>query len=467
MKTSPQQIAAYTGGSWCKQPRAPIAGFCFDARQIQPGQCFVALSDGVRDGHDFIAQAAKGGAVAAIVEKLQPSALPQLQVTDSLVALGAIGAAIRAQFNKPVVAITGSCGKTSTKEMLRLLLGEDRTHATAGNWNNRIGVPMTLFGLDAAAQDFAVIEAGINQPQEMTQLGQMIQADLSVLTNIGPAHLELLGSLENIAAEKSMLAHYAKADSPIILPAAALSYPAYAKLAHRAIVLLPTGEAAPDFPVREIVRYSIAAEPSLPVVSADETQAGLPRLLQSQTLSLAGETYRIASPSRGIASNAALAIVAAQQLGISAPELRARIEAWQPAGNRGRIATVGEQTFYIDCYNANPASMADALEAFAHSTPQSVARYYILGVMNELGDTAPAQHQAIGRLLQLRPQDRAAFIGPAALTQAYAAGAAADQCLCAENIEKIKSTVAPFKGAIFLKGSRSYQLEQLLPKLTS
>lgn len=469
MKTSPEQIAKWTGGSWLNEPSVQLNGFCFDARQIQPGQCFVALSGGARDGHDFIEQAAKGGAIAAIVETAKPIALPQLQVTDSLVALGAIGAAMRAQFKHPVVGITGSCGKTSTKEMLRLLLGEKRTHATAGNWNNRIGVPMTLFGLDSAEQDFAVIEAGINQSGEMAELGQMIHSDLSILTNIGPAHLELLGTLENIAAEKSLLATHAAEDAPIILPAEALRYTAYAALAKRAIALLPEGEATPSLPAREIVRYSIVAQASLPVNPSLETRAGMPTLLQSQEVFIDNQSYRIASPSRGIATNAALAIVAARQLGITEDVIRERIEAWRPAGSRGRIETQGAQTFYIDCYNANPASMADALEAFVQSTPQAVARLYILGGMNELGTSAPAQHESIGQKLQLRSQDRAIFVGSGQLTQAYqagalAAGASAAQLIIAENIEKIKSTVAPFEGAIFLKGSRSYQLEQLLPK---
>lgn len=443
---NPEQLAQYTGGSWSTSTPPAIDGFCFDARQIQSGQCFVALSGGARDGHEFIKQAAQGGAVAAIVERLLPISLPQLQVTDSLVALGAIGAAVRSQFKQPVIGVTGSCGKTSTKEMLRVLLGESRTHATAGNWNNRIGVPMTLFGLDSITHDFAVIEAGINQPDEMGQLGQMIQADLNVLTNIGPAHLELLGSLENVAAEKSLLAQHAVSDSPIVLPADALRFPAYARLAERAIVLVGAEEAAPELSVREVVRYHL-----------DGVAGG------RHELCLGGQSYLIASPSRGIASNAALAIVAAQRLGVDAADIRERIQAWRPSGSRGRIEAFGAQTFYIDCYNANPASMQDALQAFVRSAPQGVARLYILGAMNELGDFAVEQHQAIGRQLKVRPQDRAIFIGPAALTQAYAAGVASDQCVCVENFEKVKSTVAQFEGAIFLKGSRSYQLEKLLP----
>ena len=229
----PQDLAGWTGGSWFNEPKVAIEGLCFDARQIKPGQCFIALKISARDGHEFLEQAVRGGAVAAIVENPKPIALPQLKVSDSLVALGAIGAALRSKFSKPVVAITGSCGKTSTKEMLRCLLGEDRTHATAGNWNNRIGVPMTLSGLDSKQQDFAVIEAGINQPDEMVQLGGMIQADLNVLTNIEAAHLELLSSLENIASEKSFLTELAKPGSPIILHVDALRYNAFKKLAHR------------------------------------------------------------------------------------------------------------------------------------------------------------------------------------------------------------------------------------------
>lgn len=442
----PQKLSAWSGGSWVGEPPASINGFCFDARQIQPGQCFVALSGGARDGHDFIEQAAKGGAVAALVEQAQELSLPQLQVADSLAALGMIAAAVRRQFTQPVVAVTGSCGKTSTKEILRCLLG-DTCHATAGNWNNLIGVPMTLFGLDPSCQDFAVIEAGINQPGEMAALGQMIRADLNVLTNIGAAHLELLGSEANIAAEKSLLVRHAAQDSPLILPAEALGYSAYAALADRAIVLLSEGEPVPALPVRKMVYYKIV----------------------EQTLCLGSQSYAIASPSHGMATNAALAIVAARELGIAEADIRQRIEAWRPVGNRGRIATLGAQTFYIDCYNANPSSMVDALDAFDRSTPQDVPCFYILGAMNELGVAAAEQHAAIGRLLRLRPQDRAAFIGPDDLTLAYENGALSEEIAVrhlerAANIEKIKSTVAQFEGAIFLKGSRSYQLEKLLPE---
>ena len=451
----PQHLADWTGGSWLDEPSVAIEDFCFDARQIKPGQCFVALSLGARDGHEFLEQAAKSGAVAAIVETSKPIALPQLKVPDSLVALCAIGAAVRSKFPKPVVGISGSCGKTSTKEMLRCLLGEDRTHATVGNWNNLIGVPMTLFGLDSSLHDFAVIVAGINQPNEMRQLGEMIQADLIILTNIEPAHLELLGSMEGIATEKSLITESAKPDSPIILPVDALRYHAYKKLAHRAIVLLPVGVTAPDLPCKQIIRYEITEQ------MKDQGATVSPQVFQQVIID--GRSYPIASPSLGIATNSALAIVAAKHLGSVESEIRERIEKWRPTGNRGCIETYGEQTFYIDCYNANPSSMADALDAFERITPQGMARFYILGAMDELGTTAPVQHKAIGRLLKLRPEDRAAFVGSNVLTEAYASAISAQQYIRSDSAEKIKSIIAQFRGAIFLKGSRTYSLEKLLP----
>ena len=451
-----EELAEWTGGIWVNESRVQVSGFCFDARQIQPGQCFVALSGGARDGHDFIEQAAQIGAAAALVETPKDLEIPQLQVDDTLIAMAKVATAVRVQFRKPVVGVSGSCGKTSTKEMLRGLLGDVRCHATAGNWNNRIGVPMTLFGLNSAQQDFAVIEAGINQPKEMRHLGTMIQADLTIITNVGPAHLELLGSLENVALEKCQLAQEAKIDSAVILPVSVLEYPAFAGIADRVIELVCDDQRPSNLDVKETVHYQI--EPS--------------SCSLSQILKLSGVSYKIASASRGIAVNAALAITAASRLGVSSKKIQPQIEAWRPSEDRGRIEKLGEQTFYIDCYNANPASMKDAMSAFVQTAPQDVARLYILGAMNELGELAEAEHEKSGQQLRLRVEDRACFVGPASLTEAYSkgasnSGASDDQLVCAEKSEFIKSIVADFKGAIFLKGSRSYQLEKLLPQQIS
>lgn len=439
----PQQLAAWTGGEWL-DGRLPekVNGFCFDARQLETGHGFIALTGGARDGHEFIAQAEAQGAVAAVVERPTDAGLPQLVVADTLLAMEAIATAHRAAFNHPVIGITGSCGKTSTKEMLRLVMGGEQAHATAGNWNNRIGVPMTLFDLDVAKHHAAVIEAGINQPGEMSHLGSMIGADCVIITNIGPAHLELLGTVENVAAEKVQLFHKAQPEALLILPNSAYQMPALAACADRAIVLAKVNEAVSPEP-KQIVRY---------------------RLNGSQ-LRIGDRSYRIESSSSGICLNAALAIVAGQVMGRSSDQVTA-IEDWQPDAKRGRVASKGGQTFYIDCYNANPTSMVDAFKAFVDAVPVGLPRCYVLGAMNELGSNELRLHREVAESLKLRQRDRVCLVGPQHLTNAYCEGLSVqpEQITVADSVEKIDSVIAPYSGAIFLKGSRSYALEKLLPE---
>lgn len=447
----PECLAKITGGEWHAGQPVAVGGFCFDTRKIGRGDCFVALQTENRDGHDFLPDAAAKGASSALTARVVDCDLPQLVVADPLSALGAIAADTRAQFSKPVVGITGSCGKTSTKEMLRLLLGESTTHATAGNWNNRIGVPMTLLGLDSRKHTFVVIEAGINQPGEMALLGGMIRADLSILTNIGPAHLELLGSLEGIAEEKSKLARQSRQDAPVILPAEALQYPAYAKMASRCIAVCFDDEALPQG-TKEVVACRI-----MPTANG-----------MKMKVMIEGQTYTVRSSSMGIARNAALAIVAARSLGVPDQTLAERIRQWAPESTRGRVVDTGDRFYYVDCYNANPASMHDSLQAFQNSAPTDLPRCYVIGAMNELGESAEPFHLAVGGGLRLRPEDRVVFVGPGALNAAYLRGVEtqgipAGQVQCVENIDCIESMVADFKGALFLKGSRAYHLENLLP----
>ena len=444
-------IAQWANGNWIGTVPERISGFCFDTRLMKPGQCFVALNCTSGDGHDYIRRAAQAGAVAALVEQERSLSLPQLKVANTLDAMGDIARAVRVYFNKPVIAVTGSCGKTTTKEMLRILLGESVTLATEGNWNNLIGVPMTLYNLDAQKQDFAVIEAGINQPGEMALLGKMIHPSLNILTNIGAAHLELLGTVDNVASEKSLLVQYAAENSPVILTADAFRFPAYRALAERAIVLLIEGQSEPSLPAKSIVYYGLCTD-----------RKG------NQIVTIDQHSYTIASPSIGFATDAALAIVAARTLGITDTDIRERIESWRPSVHRGCTQKAKFQVFYIDCYNANPTSMMDALDAFDLSVAEDTDRYYILGAMNELGESAIKHHINIGEKLTLRPQDSAVFVGPDLLTKAYEdgalkAGAHAGQLLRVDNVKKITSSVALYKGAIFLKGSRSYHLEELIP----
>ncbi|MBP6307435.1 MAG: UDP-N-acetylmuramoyl-tripeptide--D-alanyl-D-alanine ligase, partial [Opitutaceae bacterium] len=199
---SPTQLAQWTGGRWTAQPVSPLSGFSVDSRLLRSGQVFVALTTGRRDGHDFLGSAASQGASAALVARaVQNVALPQLVVPDVLVAFQAIAREHRRLFRGPVVGITGSCGKTSTKNLLAALLGGEGggVLATEGNLNNHIGVPLTLTRLDPLIHRFAVVEAGISAPGEMSPLAGMIEPEVAITTLIAPAHLAELGGLAGVA----------------------------------------------------------------------------------------------------------------------------------------------------------------------------------------------------------------------------------------------------------------------------
>ena len=443
MEFCPLELAEWVQGSWRDSDMSErIKGFCFDTRKIREGDCFLALSHGIRDGHDFIDEAIKNGAIAAIVERPVEFPIPQLIVSDTVLALGALGSVARSRFKGSILGITGSCGKTSTKDMLKRLLGESRTHATAGNWNNRIGVPMTLSGL--GKQKFAVIEAGINEPGEMELIGQMIRADWVVVTGIGAAHLEKLGSLDRVAREKSELIRQARPHVKVVLPFAAYRMSAFREFAGCSIVLAEENESVLPEP-DSIIRYS-------------QTACGV---------KLFDTDFPVESASCGIRSNAALAITVAHRLGVPLEVIRKRMIGWQPAADRGRIIHLDRQTFYIDCYNANPSSMLDALSAFKTLMREELPRGYILGVMDELGTSAAELHRKVGEALQLRKQDRVWLVGGEDRAIAYRSGIESryfNQVILSGSVKKIKSDVAQFKGALFLKGSRSCRLEQFLPE---
>ena len=180
---NPSDLAAWTGGRWTRPPAAPLRGFHFDSRRLEPGIVFVALPGAQRDGHDFLPAAAAGGAAAALVARARPEAdLPQLVVGDTLRAWQSIARQHRRAFAGPVVGISGSAGKTSTKDLLALLLGAAArgVAATEGNFNNELGVPLTLTQLEPARHRWAVIEAGISAPGEMDRLAAMIAPDVAV-----------------------------------------------------------------------------------------------------------------------------------------------------------------------------------------------------------------------------------------------------------------------------------------------
>ncbi|OYV46428.1 MAG: hypothetical protein B7X06_03630, partial [Verrucomicrobia bacterium 21-51-4] len=226
-----QRLAHWAQGSWQGAGRVAITGFTNDTRRLVPGQCFVALKSPTRDGHAFLEDARKAGASAALVSEANPSVeLPQLVVADTLESFQAIAREHRNQLNIPVVGITGSCGKTSTKDLLQILLGKNETLATQGNLNNTLGVPLTLASINPQIHRHAVIEAGMNQVGEMDCLGWMIQPDLALVTNVVAAHGGYVGGLEGVAREKSVLPKQVSPNGLAIFPIECLRFDTFAEL---------------------------------------------------------------------------------------------------------------------------------------------------------------------------------------------------------------------------------------------
>lgn len=452
---APSQLAEWSGGRWVTEPTATLSGFGVDTRTLKSGQVFVALRTEKRDGHDFLEAARSAGAAAAIVaHHVDGSPLAQLVVADPLLAFQAIARAHRLLFKGPVVGITGSCGKTSTKELVALLLGgaEAGVLATEGNLNNHLGVPLTLTRLDPSAHRFAVIEAGISGPGEMDVLADMIRPDLAITTLIGPAHLQELGGLEGVAREKSKLGSGVRAAGVAVFSGQCAGFAAYRDLEVSRMIVEPAPVLRPEQPPRDTVYFTTTQREETTAVSM---AFGLPP----------PDVFTFRKVSEGMAQNAALAICSARWLGVPVDLIKTRIAGWGAARWRGEVIRSGGRLYYVDCYNANPASMRDALQAFAGVAPAVQPRLYLLGCMEELGPDAPFFHQQIGAGLALRTGDHAVVLGGEAASLRVgllAAGALPAQVEHASDSAALAPLVAAWQGSVFVKGSRRYQLEKAL-----
>ncbi len=449
-----------------------ICGFNQDTRALTTGQMFVALKTDKRDGHDFLGEAQAKGAVAALVaHEVSGSTLPQLIVVDPLAAFQRIAREHRREFHGTVVGVTGSAGKTSTKDMLAVLLGgnpsayategnmnksahrddgmgreHDTVLKTEGNLNNHIGVPLTLTKLNPARHRAAIIEAGINMPGEMEGLAEMIEPDHCLVTLVGPAHLALLGSLEGVAYEKSRLPAATRSGGLNVFPVACWAYESFRALTNP-LVLVPANEGMVKVS-GPTLSYTVLHRPERTEVILENKRKFIFRRV-----------------SGGMAQNAALALALASTLGIDDVTLQTRLHTWQPSKWRGELQRVGEALVYCDFYNANPASMADAISAFTSLVKPELARLYVLGCMEELGEGAAEYHRQLGRLILLRPGDALFVLGAqaAAVREGLLEnGNDPAQVSVIEDVAPVRARLVGYQGAVFLKASRRYQLETVL-----
>jgi UDP-N-acetylmuramoyl-tripeptide--D-alanyl-D-alanine ligase len=416
-----------------------------DSRSLVPGALFVAIPGDRFDGNDFVPEAEAKGAAGALVSRLAATPLPQIEVRDSRRALGAMARAWRASFSIPIVAVTGSSGKTTVKELVAAILGVSRSICvTQGNLNNDIGVPLTLMRL-TAEHDAAVIELGANHLGEIDYLATLVQPTVGIITNAAAAHLEGFGSLEGVAQGKGELLDH--------LPRAGTA------------VLNADDRFRSEWAVRSrcefTVTFGVAA-------NADCHVLGEPHFMA------AGSEFRMRLPDgdeadvwlpllgRQNVANALAAAAAAQAVGASTEDIVAGLARVTPV--RGRLRALPGRhgaTVIDDSYNANPASVRAALD---HLAVLGGRRVFVFGNMAELGPTALALHNEIGEYARGRC-DQLIAIGDLAAESARAFGVAAQRVA---DIDAARAALEPLLGpdvTVLVKGSRVMGLDRLVKTL--
>jgi UDP-N-acetylmuramoyl-tripeptide--D-alanyl-D-alanine ligase len=365
---SAAELAAIFG-----QPCAfDVSGISFDTRTLAPGDLFVALSD-ARDGHEFVAAAFAKGAAGALVSR--PTTGAVLLVDDTLAGLRRLAAAGRARARAKIIAVTGSVGKTTTKEMLRRMLsGFGTVHAAAASFNNHIGVPLTLACLPPNA-DFGIFEIGMNHPGEIAPLASLVRPDVAIITAIARAHIGLMGSEKAIAVEKASI-------FGALAPGGVAIYPA--GTAHEALLAtaVPAG-----------VQALAAGGPTARLVALEQTGQD-----SRLTVELGGVTASLTldAPGAHMAENALTALAAAAALGLDIAQAAAALDGFAPVAGRGArrpLAVPGGQAWLLDeSYNASPSAVRAALSVLALQPGRHVA---VLGDMLEMGEHALTEHLAL------------------------------------------------------------------------
>jgi UDP-N-acetylmuramoyl-tripeptide--D-alanyl-D-alanine ligase len=442
-----QDLLEATGG----RMDTPFAarGLSIDTRTIRPGDLFVALRGESGDGHAFVAEALAKGAAGAMVH-CEGEGARRLLVDDTLAGLHHLGGYARRRFAGRLVAVTGSVGKTTTKEMLRTALSAlGRTHAAVASYNNHWGLPLTLARTPRDA-DYCVAEIGMNHAGEIAPLARLARPHVAVITAVEKAHIGFLGSIEAIADEKAAMLSGLEPDGVAVLPADT--------------PLLPRLRAAAGD--ARVVTFGMAA-------SADVRLVGLSMAAEASdiTAEFAGERFRfhLAAPGRHMALNALAALAAAVHAANAPPErIALALEGFSPVAGRGarrQIAVPGGTALLLDeSYNGNPASVRAALAVLRLQPARR--RVAVLGDMLELGDAGPAEHRALAAYVTAAADCLFACGALMAglydtLPQPIRAGYAADSAALAPLVTR---AIAP-GDAILIKGSLGSRMKRIVDAL--
>lgn len=427
----------------------PIARVHTDSRSLQPGDLFVALKGERFDANDFVPQARAAGAVAAIAHSgLAQAGLPGIEVPDSLLALGALAAGWRAQFDLPLMAVTGSNGKTTVTQMLASILAAhagDAALATRGNLNNAIGVPQTLLRMHAQHR-LGVIELGMNHPGEIAYLADLVRPAVALVNNAQREHLEFMHTVQAVAEENGAVLAVLPADGVAVFPAGDPYTPLWRGLAG----------------TRSCVTFGATGD--VHCTQAD-WQGGAWQLQISTPNGNLGCTLGIAG--RHNVANALAATACALAAGVPLSAIAQGLTAFAPVKGRSRAFSVAsgnrQITVVDDSYNANPDSMQAAIEVLAELPGP---RLLVMGDMGEVGDQGPQFHAEAGAHAQARGIEQLFTLGAQSAHAAAAFGAGPHF----DNMALLQAAVRaalPTVGSLLIKGSRFMKMEQVLAALES
>ena len=433
---------ALGGGKVTGRKPATFTGISTDTRAIRPGALFVALVGDRFDGHDYLSAAASAGATGALVRRGTPpvAGLILFEADDTLRAFGQLARARRRRLKGPVVAITGTNGKTSTKEMLAAVLGTRyKTYATRANLNNLVGVPLTI--LEAPADTEAlIVEAGANLPGEIPRYREIIEPTITIVTNAVAGHLEGFGSLAGVVQEKLSLT--------------------------QSVSLAIVGVDPPELAVGARQRAEQVRTAALRDAELIPDQVTLDQMAQP-VITIGGNRFTLAARGLHQADNAMRVWAVVEALDLDRKSAAAALERFSIPGGRGELLQEGELTILNDCYNANPQSFRAAI-ATAAALRGSRRLVFVAGTMRELGEDAPALHQEIAEaLVDLHPELLAAVGDFVPALKPYAGALRHRLVTAADPLALIPVLAQHLRGdeLVVLKASRGVALERILPAL--
>lgn len=459
-----ENLRQVTGGRWLMRTTDSAAalepqGVSTDSRAITRGQIFVALRGERFDGHNYLQQVADAGASLLIVDREAPVQavrdrnVPVLLVASAIEALARMAAAYRRTLSAQVIAITGSVGKTTTKQLLHTILSPYfRGSASPKSYNNHIGVPLTLLNVRPADR-YVICEVGTNAPGEIASLAKIIEPDVAIITAVGMAHVEKLGGINGVAAEKAALLRYLRPHGLAIVNGDVPAIAPYLKVA------------------KHLIRYGKSSGCDLRLTTCRTRDQRLEFTVNDRArfeMGLLGEHNAV---------NALAAIACGRQMNLSDEQIAEALATVQPPPMRLSVRTIGSNahalTLINDAYNANPESMKAAIAVLSgyQSAGKKTRRVAVLGDMGELGDQAPPLHRQLGQQLADSPVDLAILIGPNML---YAAESLTKVWPPArvhviagwtdQTPDEVAGLLQP-ADLVLLKASRAMGLERIVPAL--